>query len=222
MHISNGNYIVIEGNIGAGKTSLSKLLSADWKARLILEEFSDNPFLPLFYNNPERYAFPVELFFMTERHKQLQQLLLEGNLFQERVVSDYVFSKTLLFARQNLVDDELRLFQRLFQTLNAAFPKPQLLVYLHRSVDQLLANIAKRGRAYEQSITRDYLQLIQQAYFDFFNLMKGELPILVLDLGDWDFLQNPICYQLLLEQIQKPYPKGYHTWSTKDTTLIKG
>ena len=187
MQISNGNYIVIEGNIGAGKTSLSKRLSEDWQARLILEEFSDNPFLPLFYDNPDRYAFPVELFFMTERHKQLQQLLLEGNLFQERVVSDYIFSKTLLFARQNLKDDELRLFQRLFQTLNAAFPKPQLLVYLHRSIDQLLSNIAKRGRAYEQSITGDYLQLIQQAYFDFFNLMKEDLPILVLDLGDWDF-----------------------------------
>lgn len=221
MHISNGNYIVIEGNIGAGKTSLSKLLSDDWQARLILEEFSDNPFLPLFYDNPERYAFPVELFFMTERHKQLQELLLEGNLFQDRVVSDYIFSKTLLFARQNLVDDELRLFQRLFHTLNASFPKPQLLVYLHRSVDQLLRNIAKRGRAYEQGITGNYLQRIQQAYFDFFNLMKEELPILVLDVGDWDFIQHPAYYQVLLEQIQKPYPKGYHMWSTKDTSLIQ-
>lgn len=221
MHISNGNYIVIEGNIGAGKTSLSKLLSNDWQARLILEEFSDNPFLPLFYDNPERYAFPVELFFMTERHKQLQELLLEGNLFQDRVVSDYIFSKTLLFARQNLVDDELRLFQRLFHTLNASFPKPQLLVYLHRSVDQLLRNIAKRGRAYEQGITGDYLQRIQQAYFDFFNLMKEDLPILVLDVGDWDFIQHPAYYQVLLEQIQKPYPSGYHTWSTKDTSLIQ-
>lgn len=221
MHVSNGNYMVIEGNIGAGKTSLSKQLSLDWEARLILEEFSDNPFLPLFYDNPERYAFPVELFFMTERHKQLQQLLLEGNLFQERVVSDYIFSKTLLFARQNLVDDELRLFQRLFHTLNASFPKPQLLVYLHRSVDQLLSNIAKRGRAYEQSITGEYLQSIQQAYFDFFNLMQEELPILVLDVGDWDFIQNPDYYQVILEQIQKPYPKGYHTWSTKDASLMK-
>ncbi len=221
MHISNGNYIVIEGNIGAGKTSLSTQLSTDWEARLILEEFSDNPFLPLFYDNPDRYAFPVELFFMTERHKQLQQLLLEGNLFQERVVSDYVFSKTLLFARQNLKDDELRLFQRLFHTLNAAFPKPQLLVYLHRSVEQLLANIAKRGRDYEKSITGDYLQRIQQAYFDFFNLIKEDLPILVLDVGDWDFIQNPVYYQVILEQIQKPYAKGYHTWSTADASLMR-
>lgn len=219
MQISNGNYIVIEGNIGAGKTSLSKHLSTDWEARLILEEFSDNPFLPLFYDNPERYAFPVELFFMTERHKQLQQLLLEGNLFQERVVADYVFSKTVLFARQNLVDDELRLFQRLFKTLNAAFPKPHLLVYLHRSVDQLLANIAKRGRAYEQSITSDYLQRIQQAYFDYFQMAKDDLPILVLDVGDWDFIQNPSYYQIITEQIQKPYAKGYHTWSTAEASL---
>jgi deoxyadenosine/deoxycytidine kinase len=212
--------MVIEGNIGAGKTSLSKRLSTDWQARLILEEFSDNPFLPLFYDNPDRYAFPVELFFMTERHKQLQQLLVEGNLFQDRVVSDYVFSKTLLFARQNLVDDELRLFQRLFQTLNASFPKPQLLVYLHRSVDQLLANIAKRGRAYETNITADYLQRIQQAYFDYFNLMKEDLAILVLNLEDWDFMENDSCYATILEQIQKPYAKGYHTWSVEEASSI--
>ena len=122
MEVPNGNYIVIEGNIGAGKTSLSHLPSKQLNARLILEEFSDNPFLPLFYKNPERYAFPVELFFMTERHKQLQELLLEGNLFQQYIVSDYIFSKTLLFAGQNLEAEELRLFRRLFHTLNAPFP----------------------------------------------------------------------------------------------------
>jgi deoxyadenosine/deoxycytidine kinase len=215
LEIVNGNYIVIEGNIGAGKTSLSKLLSDDLNARLILEEFSDNPFLPLFYKNPDRYAFPVELFFMTERHKQLQDLLMKGNLFQEYVVSDYIFSKTLLFAGQNLVDEELRLFQRLFHTLNASFPKPHLLVYLHRSVDDLLSNISKRGRDYEQDISAAYLLKIQQAYFDFFRMVEHDLSILIMDVEGLDFINKPKDYQLVTEQLQKEYPKGLHHWSLK-------
>lgn len=215
LEVANGNYIVIEGNIGAGKTSLSKLLSDNLNARLILEEFSDNPFLPLFYKNPDRYAFPVELFFMTERHKQLQDLLLKGNLFQEYVVSDYIFSKTLLFAGQNLVDEELRLFQRLFQTLNASFPKPHLLVYLHRSVDDLLANISQRGRDYEQDISAAYLLKIQQAYFDFFRMTENDLSILILDVEGLDFINNTSHYQIVIEQLQKKYPKGLHHWSLK-------
>lgn len=215
LEVANGNYIVIEGNIGAGKTSLSKLLSNDLNARLILEEFSDNPFLPLFYKNPDRYAFPVELFFMTERHKQLQDLLLKGNLFQEYVVSDYIFSKTLLFAGQNLADEELRLFQRLFHTLNASFPKPHLLVYLHRSVDDLLTNISKRGRDYEQDISAAYLLKIQQAYFDFFRMVEHDLSILILDVEGLDFINNGEHYQIVIEQLQKKYPKGLHKWSLK-------
>jgi len=215
LEVANGNYIVVEGNIGAGKTSLSKLLSDDLNARLILEEFSDNPFLPLFYKNPDRYGFPVELFFMTERHKQLQDLLLKGNLFQEYVVSDYIFSKTLLFAGQNLVDEELRLFQRLFHTLNASFPKPHLLVYLHRSVDDLLSNISKRGRAYEQDISAAYLLKIQQAYFDFFRMVEHDLSILILDVEGLDFINNTEHYQIVIEQLEKKYPKGLHHWSLK-------
>ena len=131
------NFIVVEGNIGAGKTTLCRLLSEDFDYRLILEEFADNPFLPHFYKNPERYAFPVELFFMTERHKQLQAELSQRDLFQQTIVSDYIFFKTLLFARNNLMEEEYRLFQRLFHILNATFPRPDLLVYLHRSVDNL-------------------------------------------------------------------------------------
>lgn len=215
IEVANGNYIVIEGNIGAGKTSLSKLLSDDLNARLILEEFSDNPFLPLFYKNPDRYAFPVELFFMTERHKQLQDLLMKGNLFQEYVVSDYIFSKTLLFAGQNLVQEELRLFQRLFHTLNASFPKPHLLVYLHRSVDDLLSNISKRGRAYEQDISAAYLLKIQQAYFDFFRMVESDLAILIMDVEGLDFINNTAHYQVVIDQLQKEYPKGLHHWSLK-------
>ncbi len=213
MNIPNGNYLVIEGNIGAGKTSLSKMLSEQLNARLILEEFSDNPFLPLFYKNPERYAFPVELFFMTERHKQLQELLLEGNLFQEYIVSDYIFSKTLLFAGQNLENEEFRLFQKLFNTLNASFPKPHLLVYIHRPISQLLLNIKKRGRSYESDISSDYLQKIQAAYFDFFRMKENELPILILELDDMDFIDQSENYDLLLQQLNKKYEVGIHYWS---------
>jgi deoxyguanosine kinase len=216
MHIPNGNYIVIEGNIGAGKTSLSERFAKDLNARLILEEFSDNPFLPLFYKNPERYAFPVELFFMTERHKQLQNLLIKGSLFQEYVLSDYIFSKTLLFAGENLEKEELRLFQRLFYTLNASFPKPHLLVYLHRSVDDLLENIRKRGREYEKDISAAYLEKIQNAYFNFFKMAEKELPILLLDVEGLDFINNRDHYKLVIDQIQKEYPKGLHRWNYKE------
>jgi deoxyguanosine kinase len=213
LEIANGNYIVIEGNIGAGKTSFSRLLAEELNARLILEEFSDNPFLPLFYKNPERYAFPVELFFMTERHKQLQNLLVNQDLFQNYSISDYIFSKTLLFAGKTLEGEELRLFQRLFNTLNAAFPKPDLLVYLHRPVPELLDNIRRRNRAYEQDIQASYLKQIQLAYFDFFRLQAEQLPILLLDVEGMDFVNNEEDYSILLELLQKPYEKGIHRWS---------
>lgn len=209
MQIANGQFIVIEGNIGAGKTSLCTVLSEELNAKLILEEFSDNPFLPLFYANPERYAFPVELFFMTERHKQLQALLVERDLFKTYTISDYVFSKTLLFASQNLNGEEFRLFQRLFETLNTSFPKPDLLVYLHRSPEYLLQNIRKRQRSYEQQISAEYLQTIQDAYFNFFKT-QTELPILMIDLKDQDFLQNEKVYSFIKDCISRKYLPGLH------------
>jgi deoxyadenosine/deoxycytidine kinase len=200
-------FIIIEGNIGAGKTTLSNLLAQDFGYKLLLEEFADNPFLPHFYQNPERYAFPVELFFMTERHKQLQQELSQRDLFQEGIVADYIFFKTLLFARNNLSTEEYRLFQRLFNILNAAFPKPDLLVYLHRSVDKLMDNIRKRGRSFEQEIEPRYLQQIQQSYFEFFR-SNEQLPILVIDIEDLDFLNNPSDYDKILDLINRPYRPG--------------
>jgi len=208
LNISH-SFIAIEGNIGAGKTTLSRMLAEDLQARLILEAFADNPFLPLFYDNPERYAFTVELFFMTERHKQLQAELSQKNLFQERVVADYYFFKTLLFARNNLNEAEYRLFQRLFKVLNASFPRPDVLVYLHRPVDQLMANIQKRGRSFEADIKADYLQTIQQAYLDFFRL-QPDLPILILELEDADFQDTTEHYQTIKELIAQPYPVGVH------------
>lgn len=202
-------FIAIEGNIGAGKTTLSRMLAQDLKAKLILEAFADNPFLPLFYDQPERYAFTVELFFMTERHKQLQAELSQKDLFQERVIADYYFYKTLLFARNNLTEAEYRLFQRLFKVLNASFPKPDVLVYLHRPVDQLMANIKKRGRSFETDIKADYLQTIQQAYLDFFRIQPN-LPILILQLEDADFQNDPQHYQAIKGLIAQTYPAGVH------------
>jgi deoxyadenosine/deoxycytidine kinase len=202
-------FLIIEGNIGAGKTTLSQMLAEDFGFKLLLEEFADNPFLPHFYQNPDRYAFPVELFFMTERHKQLQQELAQRDLFQEGIVADYIFYKTLLFARNNLNTEEYRLFQRLFNILNAAFPKPDLLVYLHRSVDRLMDNIRRRGRSFEQEIEPSYLQQIQQSYFEFFR-SNEQLPILIIDIEDLDFLNNPEDYQKILDLLNRPYRPGLH------------
>ena len=201
------NFIAIEGNIGAGKTTLCQMLEKDYNCRIILEQFADNPFLPFFYENPERYAFSVELFFMTERHKQLQENLSQLHLFQNFIVSDYFFIKTLLFAKNNLSDEEYRLFQRLFHILNATFPKPDLLVYLHRSVDNLMANIRHRGRAYEQDIKATYLQKIQNGYLDYFKSTQ-HLPILILDVDDVQFWEKETYYQKILNCLSQKYPVG--------------
>mgnify|MGYP001794991054 CR=1 FL=1 len=202
-------FIAIEGNIGAGKTTLCQQLHRQFNCRLILEQFADNPFLPYFYENPERYAFSVELFFMTERHKQLQENLAQGDLFQELIIADYFFLKTLLFARNNLSPEEYRLFQRLFHILNANFPKPDLLVFLHRSVPSLLDNIKKRGREYESDISPEYLQTIQHTYFEYFRTDQSQ-PILIIDVEDLNFVTHPEHYELILAAIQKEYQPGLH------------
>ncbi|MEM8909212.1 MAG: deoxynucleoside kinase [Bacteroidota bacterium] len=203
------HYIAIEGNIGAGKTTLCQILEKDYNCRLILEQFTDNPFLPYFYENPERYAFSVELFFMTERHKQLQENLAQGNLFHQFLVADYFFIKTLLFAKNNLKEEEYRLFQRLFHILNSTFPKPDLLVYLHRSVEGLQHNIKKRGRIYEKGISDNYLKEIQDTYFEYFR-SETTIPILILDMEHIDFLNNTAHYHLFLESISQKYSPGMH------------
>lgn len=200
-------FIAIEGNIGAGKTTLCNMLSKDWKSKLVLEQFSDNPFLPQFYQDAERHAFSVELFFMTERHKQLQEAFTQPDLFNPVTIADYFFIKTLLFAGQNLKEDELHLFKRIFHILNGTFPKPDLLVYLHRPVNVLLQNIAKRGRDYEQDITAEYLETIQNAYFDYFRT-ESSVPIIVLDLGDKDFTTNDEIYFEIKKQITDQHKNG--------------
>ncbi len=200
-------FIAIEGNIGAGKTTLCEKIANDFDCRLILEQFTDNPFLPHFYDNRDRYAFPVELFFMTERHKQLQEQLGLQNLFQEATISDYFFVKTLLFARHNLNEEEFRLFQRLYKVLNGSFPKPELLLYLHRPVPALMDLISKRARQFETNISSDYLLGIQNSYFQYFRGEDG-IPIVILDLEDSDFQDDRTNYDLILKVMQQRYELG--------------
>lgn len=202
-------YIVIEGNIGVGKTTFCRKLQEKYDARLILEQFSDNPFLPYFYENPERHAFSVELFFMTERHRQLQEELIQGDLFNQQIISDYIFIKTLLFAKNNLNEEEYRLFNRLFHVLNAHFKKPDLVVYLHRPISILMTQIKKRGRSYEMEMSTMYLENIQKAYFDFFK-MDPEYPILVVGIGDLDFEKDVQAFELLNNLLLQKYETKVH------------
>lgn len=190
------------------------MLEDQFDCRLILEQFTDNPFLPHFYKNPERYAFPVELFFMTERHKQLQESLSQRELFPQLVVSDYFFIKTLLFAKNNLNNEEYRLFQRLFLTLNATFPNPDLLIYLHRSVPDLVKNIHNRGREYEAGIKPEYLQSLQDAYFGYFK-SENEFPVLIIDVTEVDFWNDQTAYEKILGLMKRSYSKGIHRATIK-------
>lgn len=200
-------FIAIEGNIGAGKTTLCNRLEAALGCALVLEQFTDNPFLPPFYEQPERYAFPVELFFMTERHKQLLEHFSQPDLFRTQTVADYFFVKTLLFAKNNLSEEEFRLFQRLFSVLNATFPKPDLLVYLHRPVDVLVRQIQKRGREIERNISPSYLEEIQNAYFEYLK-SETETPVVIVELGDANFQEEEKHFQRMVEIIGGAYPKG--------------
>jgi deoxyguanosine kinase len=204
----NHHFVTIEGNIGAGKTTLSHLLARHYNARLILEEFADNPFLPKFYENPNQYAFPVELFFMAERFKQLKDLLQQKDLFQQITISDYLFTKCLLFAKVNLPEDEFRLYQRLFEILQQQVIMPELLIYLHAPVNKLQENIRKRNRSYEQKIPDDYLFNIQQTYTHY--IRQHNIKTIFVDAGNADFLGNPKHLQTIIEALEKDYDHGQH------------
>ena len=202
-------YICVEGNIGTGKTTFTKMIAQEFACELILEEFRDNPFLPLFYQDKDRYAFSVELFFMTERYKQLQNQLLSQNLFQEFTIADYSFVKSLLFAKNNLMEEEYRLFQNLWNVLNAAFPKPDLLVYFHREVDILKRFIDIRGRDYEKLIEASYLRTIQDTYFDYFkNILT--FPVIIVDLNETDFVTDKKSYEAIKHIVASEYLPGVH------------
>ena len=204
-------FICIEGNIGAGKTSLAQRISADFNARLVLEEFANNPFLPKFYKEPLKYAFPLELFFMAERYKQIKAIN-EQELFTEFTVSDYYFVKSRLFAQNNLSPDELQLFYRLFDIMLSSLPKPDLLIYLYADIAALQRNIKKRARTYEQDISDEYLLNIQEKYLDFFR-KQNDFPVLILDISNADFVQNKSEYQKIMDALKKEYREGIHRLS---------
>jgi deoxyadenosine/deoxycytidine kinase len=200
------NFITIEGNIGAGKTTLAHLLSKHYNARLILEEFADNPFLPKFYENRQQYAFPLELFFMAERYKQLKDLLQTKDLFQNLTISDYLFTKCLLFAKVNLAEEEFLLYQKLFDIINPQLIQPDLLIYLHAPIARLKENIRKRNRSYEQSIEADYLFSLQETYTQY--IKQHNIKTLFIDASNADFLGNDLHLQTVLDALDKEYDNG--------------
>jgi deoxyadenosine/deoxycytidine kinase len=203
------NYIAIEGNIGAGKTTLATRLSEEFNARLILERFEDNSFLPKFYEQPDVYAFPLEMSFLADRYQQLKEKLTMQELFSSFTVSDYFIDKSLIFARNNLKTDEFNLYSRLFHIISAFLPRPDLLVYLYLDLPGLLENIEKRGRDYERHIQPSYLDKIQAGYMNHFRSLTG-MRILIIDTNRLDFMESEKDYQAFLEVIRKDYSEGIH------------
>jgi deoxyguanosine kinase len=202
------NYVVIEGNIGAGKTTLATRISEQFNARLILEHFADNPFLPKFYDDPDKYSFPLELSFLASRYKQLQEELVPQDLFRAFTVADYYFMKSLVFAASTLKGDEYNLYRQIFYIIYGSLPRPDMFVYLHLSPDRLLQNIERRGRNYEKSITREYLQKIQDSYFTFFK-QNPDNKYLVIDIENIDFVANENHYRKVVDTIFfDNYPVG--------------
>jgi deoxyguanosine kinase len=194
------NYVVIEGNIGAGKTTLATKIADQFNARVILEHFADNPFLPKFYADPDKYSFALELSFLASRYKQLKEELVPQDLFKTFTIADYYFMKSLVFAASTLTGDEYNLYRQIFYIIYGSLPRPDLYVYLHLSPERLLNNIGKRGRNYEKSITVDYLQKIQESYFSFFK-QNPENKYLIIDINDLDFVTNQSHYTKIIETI---------------------
>ncbi len=201
------NYIAIEGNIGAGKTTLATRIAHKYNGKLILEQFEDNPFLARFYENQEKYAFPLELSFLAGRYQQLKKELANQELFSDFTISDYFLNKSLIFSRKTLNDDEYQLFITLFNIMNANLPRPEILVHLLVGVRKLQHNIRNRGRDYEQRISDEYLEKIQDSYFNYLK-QQPSLRILLLDINALDFVVYPEHFQLIVDTIDKDYPRG--------------
>ncbi len=205
--LSDKEFVVVEGNIGSGKTTLANMIAKLYNARVILETFEDNPFLPKFYEDRERYAFPVELSFLAARYRQLKKDIQHKDLFHRLTVADYHFLKSLIFAKETLPADEFKLYRQLFDIIYEMVPVPDLYIYLHRPVDVLLRFIKMRGRDYEKNIDADYLKKIQDGYFRFFK-EHPDLKIIVVDLGDKDFMKNEYVFKNILNIMNSDYPKG--------------
>lgn len=194
------NYIAVEGNIGAGKTSFASMISEDFNARLILERFKDNPFLPKFYKDKDRYALPLEMSFLADRYQQLSDDLAQYDLFTDFVISDYDVFKSMIFAKITLPEDEFELYQKLFNIMCKELVKPDLYIYLYQNTDRLLENIKNRGRDYEQSITQEYLVEINRSYLNFIKTQLN-LNVKIIDISDMDFVNRREDYVHLLEEI---------------------
>jgi len=203
------NHVVIEGNIGSGKTTLARILSERWGSRLMLEQFSDNPFLPKFYENPQKHAFALELSFLAERYHQNRNELNQTDLFRPGIVADYSFSKSLIFAQINLPEDEFQLYRSLFDIIYGRLSKPDLLVYLHCSEEKALRQISKRGRGFEQSIDQKYLEQINQGYLEFFR-QQQEIAILILNVEHVDFVESENDLNSITAVIERDWPVGIH------------
>ena len=202
------NHIATEGNIGSGKTTLATMLAADYHVGLILEKFAENPFLPKFYKDPKKHAFPLELFFMAERYHQLKKNK-EQDLFKPQKISDYFFIKSKLFAQNNLKDDEKQLFNRFFDIIFSSLIHPDLVVYLYSNIERLQQNIIKRGRPFEQNISDDYLQSIQDNYLDYLR-KQDNYPVLILDVTKVDFVEELDVYESIKQAINIKYSQGVH------------
>ncbi|GGG90791.1 2-amino-4-hydroxy-6-hydroxymethyldihydropteridine diphosphokinase [Polaribacter pacificus] len=195
------SYIAIEGNIGAGKTTLAKMISDEFNAKMVLERFADNPFLPKFYEDKERYAFPLEMSFLADRYQQLTDDLAQFDLFKSLIVSDYYIFKSLIFAQVTLGKEEYNLYRRMFDLMYKEITKPDLYVYLYQNTDRLIENIQKRGRDYEQSISKDYLDKIHQGYQQFIGT-QPQLNSIIIDVSELDFVKNKKDYNFIKNKIE--------------------
>jgi len=201
--MTEAQYIVIEGVIGVGKTSLAKLLAEEMDARVVLEEVEENPFLPDFYRQPERYAFQTQIFFLLSRYRQ-QQEFPQQDLFHRKMISDYLFDKDKIFAYINLSEKELSLYERLWTLLRRDIPRPDLVIYLQANTETLMHRIRERGRPFEKSMSPEYIQRLNEAYSYFF-FHYTDSPLLVVNTAKIDFVHNPEDLQDLLQQIRKPH-----------------
>jgi deoxyguanosine kinase len=202
IRLNQYNYIAIEGNIGAGKSTLTKKMAQDFNAKTILERFADNPFLPKFYEDQSRYAFQLEMSFLADRYQQLSDDLSQFNLFKDFIIADYHIFKSLLFSKITLEVDEFRLYRSLFDIIYKEMPKPDLYIYLYQNTDRLLQNIKNRGRSYEQDITAEYLEKINKGYLEYIKT-QTDLNVLVIDVSDRDFVSNQEDYVFILDKIQE-------------------
>jgi deoxyadenosine/deoxycytidine kinase len=206
------NYIAFEGNIGAGKTTLTTKIAEDFNAKTVLERFADNPFLPKFYEDQNRYAFPLEMSFLADRYKQLSDDLAQFDLFKDFIVADYHIFKSLIFAKITLAEDEYRLYRTLFDIVYREMPKPDLYIYLYQKTERLLENIKKRGRSYEKNIPTDYLDKINNGYLDYIK-SQTDLIVLIIDVSNRDFVENQKDYIYILDEIQEKI-------SVKELTIL--